>query len=193
MARKILSAHYTVSNVPALGLSPTTTIWELNALTPLVNTLVVSNGNTVEIGGGWYRYDFLTYDPTKSYVFTFDGGATLDSGERYKYGGNESYEEDVSFGVWEEPAIDHTGSGTTGLMLNQIKADTATILVNEASISAILNIVLQYERGRTKIDIPSATLTVYDTDGTTPLQVFDLLDHLGNPSVQEVCERVPTL
>lgn len=188
MATKIITVQFTATGVPISGLTPTIDIY--NAQT---NTLLVSAGATVEIAGGWYKYVFSTYNYTMNYVFTFDGGAGLSDYDRYKHGGNESYEEDVSSGVWEEPAISHTASGTTGLMLNQIKADTASILISEASITAILNIVLQYEKGRTKIDVPTATLTVYAVDGVTPIQVFNLLDHLGNPSVAEVAERVPTL
>lgn len=99
----------------------------------------------------------------------------------------------ISSAVWEEPVLSHTAAGTTGLTLNQIKADTATIIVSEASLTSIMNLVLQYEKGRTKIDVPSATLTVYGTDGITPIQVFNLLDSAGNPSVLEVAERAPTI
>jgi len=191
MAHKIISVHFTSSGIPVTGLSPVINIYELNLTNSALNPLVVTNGTTVEIGTGWYRYDFLTYDPTKNYVYTFDGGISLSMGERYKIGGNESYVEDISSGVWDEPTLSHLGLGTTGFTLTQIQTDTSTVSISQTTILTLLNTLLKYERNRTKIDIPTATLTIYDDNGTTVLTTFNLLDHLGNPSVSEVCERSP--
>lgn len=186
---KIISVHFTSAGVPVTGLSPTIDIYRLDP--GPVNTLVISNGAATEVGLGWYRYDFSGYDLTKSYIFTFDGGISLADCDRYKVGGNESYEEDISSGVWDESAIAHTSAGTTGLMLNQIKADTASIVVSEAVLNSLLTLMLKFERNRTKIDVGAATLTVYDDDCTTVLWVFNLKDSSGFPSVVEVCERSP--
>jgi hypothetical protein len=191
MAHKIITAHFTVSGAPTTGLSPIIDIYELDLNNPNVNTLVINNGAFTEIGIGWYRYDFLTYDLTKNYVYTIDGGAALDGAERWKIGGNESYIEDISSGVWEEPNLDHVQAGTTGFMLNQIKADTTSISIGQNTLTTLVNIMLKYERNRTKIDTTNATLTIYNDDGTTPLTIFNLKDHLGNPSIAEVAERVP--
>lgn len=191
MANKLITVHYTSNGLPQIGLTPTIDIYQLNPNIPLSNILVVSNGSTVEIGMGWYRFDFLAYDPTKNYVFTFDGGPTLSDCERYKYGGNESYVEEISSGVWDETITDHTQVGSTGLTLNQIKADTASILISEATMTALLNLLLKYERNRTKIDVANAQLIVYDDNCTDILQVFNLLDFNGMPSVETVCQRVP--
>jgi hypothetical protein len=188
MTTKTITVQFTSSGVSVTGLSPTINIYNV-----ATNALVVTNGSLTEIGSGWYKYNFTAYDYTLNYVFTIDGGVSLSANDRYKYGGNESYEEDTTDGVWDEPATNHTNSGSTGLMLNQTKADTATIVVSEASLTTILNIVLQYEKGRTMIDVNAATLTVYAVDNVTPIQVFNLLDSLGNPSVAEVIERLPTL
>ena len=92
--KKIITAHYTVDGAPHLGLLPTIELRELGE-NPRDSTLVALD-QMVEIGSGWYRYDAATYNPAKNYIFTIDGGDTLAAHERYKYGGNESYAEDVS-------------------------------------------------------------------------------------------------
>jgi hypothetical protein len=170
MATKVLTAHFTSSGVPATGLTPTISIWNLTT-----STLDVSAAAMTEVSAGfmpgWYIYSFTIYNFDESYIFTIDGGVALTACDRYKVGGNESYEEDISFQVWEEDNTLHTASNTTGALLNLI----AAILSN-----------------RTRIDVASATLTVYDADCVTPLIVFDLKDSVGNPSVIEVCERIPT-
>lgn len=192
MARKIITVHYTSNGTPQPGLTPTVDIYELDPLNPLINTHVIVAGAVTEVGLGWYRYDFLTYDPTKNYVFSFDGGAALATCDRYKYGGNESYVEETADAVWDEQTTDHLAAGTTGLMLSQIKADTASILISEAAMATLLNTLLKYERNRTKIDVANAQMIIYDDDCITPLTTFDLRDFSGMPSVQEVCERIPT-
>lgn len=193
MAIKILTVHFTNNGSPAPGLTPTINIYELDPLVPGTNTLVVTNGACVEIGGGWYRYQFTTYDTAKSYVFTFDGGVALSAYERYKVGGNETYAQEVSDGVWDEQATDHVVSGSTGLILQQIKADTASIMLTETQIVALLNLILKYHRNRTRIDLANSQLIIYDDNGTTPLTRFNLLDFNGMPNVQEVCEKIPVI
>jgi hypothetical protein len=191
MANKIITVHFTTNGAAVIGLSPTIDVYELDTTNPTTNTLVVDNGIVTEIGLGWYRYDFITYNPTKNYVYTFDGGISLPNYERYKIGGNESYVEEISSGVWEEPTLNHLTTGSTGFALTQIKSTTEAVMVSQGTISLLLNTLLKYERNRTRIDIPTATLTIYDNDGTTVLTKFSLKDHLGNPSVAEVCERMP--
>lgn len=188
MATKLITAHFTTSGNPVTGLSPTIVIIRLD---PSANVLEVNGGSLTEVGIGWYRYDFTTYDPSKAYIFTIDGGNTLTAQDRYKHGGNESYVEDVSFGVWEEPWADHQDVGSTGLVLTQIKADTNTMVLNTVTIQALVNTMLKYERNRTKINTAQHTLTVYDDDCVTPLTVFRLRDSAGNPTITEICERVP--
>lgn len=193
MASKLLTVHYTSSGLPKTGLSPVVTIFELNAIDPAVNNAVVIDGAAVEIGSGWYRYDFTSYDRAKNYVFTFDGGASLTAYERYKYGGNESYTEDVAPSVWEQQINAHTVSGSTGLVLSQIKADTTTISLNDATLASMLSTLLKYQRNRTRIDLTAAQLVIYDDDGATPLTTFNLRDFSGMPNVQEVCEKIPVI
>lgn len=193
MATKIITAYFTTSGVPVAGLTPTIDIYELDTVNPSSNPQVVNDGAAVEIGGGWYRYDFTSYDTSKSYVFTFDGGSSLSPAERYVFGGNESYRRDVADGVWEQPAVNYTSSGSTGLLLNQIKADTASLAIASPALVDYLELLLKYQRNRTRIDLTNSQLVIYDNDGTTPLTVFDLKDFNGMPNVQEVCEKVPVI
>lgn len=192
MATKILTAHFTSAGVPQFGLTPTIDIFELHPTNPTTNSHVVVSQPVVEVGMGWYRYNFSTYDPTRSYVFTFDGGPTLPDCDRYKYGGNESYVDDIAPAVWDQASMNHVSAGTTGEVLAQIKADTATISVNEVQLLTLLSTLLKYERNRTRIDVTNAQMIIYDDDCTTPLTVFNLRDFNGMPSVEEVCERIPT-
>lgn len=191
MATKIITANFTNNGNPVTGLTPTIDIYELNPSTPTTNTLIVNNGACAEIGAGWYRYQFTTYDTSKPYVFTFDGGVGLSAYERYKVGGNETYAEEVSDGVWDETANTHIQSGSTGLILQQTKADTTSIVVSEVTIVTLLNLLLKYQRNRTRIDLINSQLIIFDDDCTTPLTVFNLLDFNGMPNVQEVCEKIP--
>jgi hypothetical protein len=177
--------------VPFGGLSPTINIFELNLTNPAINTLVITDGAVTEIGLGWYRFDFLTYDPTQNYVYTIDGGDILSVTERYKIGGNESFVEDISSEVWNEQAMDHLQSGSTGFLLQATKSDTTSIAVSQTTITALVNSVLKYERNRTKVNVLDNTLTIYEDNGTDVLTVFNLFDHNGNPSLSEVAERVP--
>jgi hypothetical protein len=188
MATKLITAFYTDKGVPKTGLTPTITI---TILTTGSATDTVINGTMVDVGHGWYRYNFTTYDPSVNYVFYVDGGASLDDFDRYKHGGNESYAEDITKTVLEEPLIDHATTGSLAESVAMIKADTASIMVSETAIVILLDTILKYQRNRTRIDTTNAQLVIYDDDGTTPLTTFDLKDFNGMPSVQEVCERIP--
>lgn len=192
MSSKILTAHFTVNGVPRTGLTPSVSVYMLGTSDPL-NNAVVETGAAVEVGGGWYRYDFVGYDRRQNYVFTFDGGPTLTAYERYKHGGNESYVDDIAPAVWDEPTIAHTDTNTAGLVLSQIKADTAAISLNDATLASMLSTVLKYQRNRTRIDLTAAQLVIYDDDGATPLTTFNLRDFSGMPNVQEVCEKIPVI
>jgi hypothetical protein len=191
MSNKIITVHFTSVGVPCIGLTPTIYIYELDATDPTINTLIISGGTTHEIGQGWYRYEFTSYNLTKNYVYTFDGGSVLSVGDRYKIGGNESYIEDISSGVWDEPLASHLISGSSGFTLTQVKSDSSSLMISQVAITSLVNTMLKYERNRTKINTTNSTLTIYDDDGTTPLTIFQLKDHLGQPSISEICERLP--
>jgi len=190
--KKIITVHFTSNSIPHTGLSPIIDVFELGSVVTS-STHVVPAATMAEIGGGWYRYDFSSYDPSKNYVFNIDGGSSLSDCDRYKYGGNESYAEDITKTVLEEPLVAHATSGSLAESVAMIKADTASIMVSETAVVILLDTILKYQRNRTRIDTANAQLVIYDDDGTTPLTTFDLKDFNGMPSVQEVCERVPKL
>lgn len=191
MMNKIITAHFMKCGVPVSGLVPNITILLLDANNPTIFSLVASAQPMVELTQGWYRYDLSSYNPVNNYVFTIDGGVSLSINERYQIGANESFVDDVSSQVWEEMTNDHLATGSTGLMLNQIKADTMNIIVSQTTIAALVSTLLKYEQNRTKIDPLQKTLTIYDDDGTTPIKVFALKDSQGNLSILEVAERSP--
>jgi hypothetical protein len=93
--------------------------------------------------------------------------------------------------VWDETRTDHLTVGSTGEALSNILADTTQLRLDVIDIETLVTTLLKYESNRTEIDKTAKTLTVYDDNGTTPLQVFDLFDSTGTPSVDEVTERVP--
>jgi hypothetical protein len=188
MATKIITTHFSNGGVPSVGLTPTI---DIMLLTPTTSTPVVTGGVLADLGGGWYRYNFTMYDPSQTFIFSIDGGASLQACERYRYGGNESYSEDITDGVWNADIVDYQGTGTLGSAVSQTKADTATILINQLTATSLVETLLKYQTNRTRIDPLAKTLTIYDDDCTTVLQVFDLKDSNGNASVIEVCERRP--
>lgn len=72
-----LSVLFTESGLPKLGLSPTVKVREV-----ATGTVAVAAGVMTELGDGFYRYDFSTYDPAKDYVVVYDS-VTLLGAERY--------------------------------------------------------------------------------------------------------------
>lgn len=191
MATKIISSFFTKNGSPETGLTPLITIRELDPTNPALSTVVVNGAVVTEVGGGWYRYDFTTYDVTKDYVMTVDGGGSLAAHERYQSGANNSFKEENADETWNSPATGFLTLGTMGWLLNQIGADTQQIRIDVTSAISLIDTLLDYDENRTKIDKIAKTLTIYDDSGTTAIKVFDLKDSNGAPSVTEVCERVP--
>lgn len=77
-------AFFTSSGVPATGLSPLLTSWELDG-TVALNAVAMT-----ESGGGFYYYGFGSpYTPAEDFLFRADGGATLSNADRYVYSSNE--------------------------------------------------------------------------------------------------------
>lgn len=106
-------------------------------------------------------------------------------------GGTSLTEAQVQSAVWNAPASDYMGGGTTGLLLNSMSADLVQLRLDAITILDLVELILKYDTNRTKIDKIAKTLTVYDNDGSTPLRVFQLKDSNGVASVTEVAERVP--
>jgi len=194
-----ITSYFSKKGVPKLGLSPTIRIWEV---TSVGQTLVIGSpdGNMSEVGDGFYKYIFTTgngYDETKEYVVRSDGAGDLGNNERYAAASiaedsvSQSTVDNIIDGMWDEQATDHIAAGTTGLMLNQVKADTASIQIDTTSIIALCETLLKYDTNRTVVDKTAKTLTIYDDNGVTPITVFDLKDGTGTPSITEICIREP--
>lgn len=152
---------------------------------------------TAGIEDGFYSYLFTTatgYDTTKKYLVRADGGPSLPQHERYQVAHVDSDTLDVDAiadAVWDEPATDHLGVGSTGLLLSQTKANTDQLFLDVASVQNIVDLVLKYDTNRTNIDTVNNEMVIYDDDCTTVLRRFKLLDSNGIPSTEEVCERKP--
>ena len=195
-----ITSYFSKNGTPKLGLTPSIRIWNVTALG---QTLIIGSpdGAMTEIGDGFYKYIFTVpngYDETEEYVIRSDAeDNSLSNTERYAVasisedGLSQATIDAVVDNVWGEQATDHIDTGTTGLMLNQIKADTASIKIDTTSIIALCETLLKYDRNRNQIDKTAMTLTIYDDNGTTPLTVFDLKDAGGNPTITEICIRDP--
>ena len=153
-----------------------------------------------EVGDGFYKFEFTTglgYDPTKTYVFRTDAGVLQPLRERYNVGSTDEVKltpttiQQIVSGTWDEPAVSHTLPGSMGVLQNQTAANAASIVISMVTVQSLLGTLLKYQENRTKVNVATKTLTVYQNDGITPLKVFDLKDSLGNPSVTEIAERIP--
>jgi hypothetical protein len=166
-----ISSPFTNAGVPQIGLFPTIRIRKISD-----NALVVTDAAMIEVGEGWYKYDFVGYDPVEGYTIRCDGGAGLPVNERYTFAGNsEPSESLIASAVWDEMLAGHSSSGTAG----KIVVDAL----------AAIEIVKLVETGRWKIF--NNQMIFYAGDGSTPLLTFNLKDSAGNPTMQDVFERDP--
>ena len=188
MQPKIITSFFTSSGVPATGLSPTIRIWTVDVGTQV---RIITDAPMLEVGDGFYKYDFSTYNNLLDYVVRSDGGVTLKPQDRYQIGANENFADDIADFVWDESKIEHINPGSMGESVNAIDANVDQLRLDVTSMLNLVQLLVKYEQNHTRIDKIDKTLTVYDDDGITPIQVFDLYDSTGTPSVEEVCERVP--
>ncbi len=209
MAQIEINSLYTTGGIPTSGLNPTIRIWEVNgAIQTLIIGFTTGTGSNIDglmveifdsgsppVSDGFYTFIFADvegYDPTKKYLIRTDGGVSLADADRYQTAAIDPIEENIINGVWdEELAPDHLGTGTAGLTLSQIKADTTSLALNLTAVEDLVSLLLKYDTNRTKVDDVAKTLTIYDDDCTTVLRVFQLLDQTGTPSTDSVCERKP--
>lgn len=77
-------AYFTDAGSPATGLTPTISVWDLSG------SVIVNAQNMVEVAGGFYSYNFSTYDEDEDYVIRADGGGSLSNSDRYVYSTNET-------------------------------------------------------------------------------------------------------
>jgi len=80
----LIISFFTDLGTPKTGLSPTLDVWTAGG------SQVVTTQAMTEIAGGFYKYDFTTYDEDEDYVMVADGTTTLSGSERYVYSTNET-------------------------------------------------------------------------------------------------------
>lgn len=192
---------------------PRVRIWEIdnNVYDLIVGDTTGSGQNTDGIMSavedvdkdGFYTFvftDTIGYSNTKKYLVRVDGGPSLPSAERFQVAQINPTDlvtisstdiQNIAESVWNRPASSHLTPGTMGAYQNEIHADTQQLRIDMTTAMSLISTLLKYEKNRTKIDKTLKTLTIYDDDGITPIKVFDLKDANGNPSVTEVCERMP--
>lgn len=156
----IIFAFFTNNGVPATGLSPIIDIRTEDG------TLVVSGDSMVEVGGGAYQYDHLTFIGSDNYAYVADGGSSLPNSERYVFGSNE-----IS-GVWEAPLADHLSPGSAGAIVSNIEG--------------LVTIIDQIQEGTWKI---VGNQLVFFNTASAELFRFDLFDSDDNPTNTNVFER----
>ncbi|KKK86456.1 hypothetical protein LCGC14_2763060 [marine sediment metagenome] len=77
-------AFFTEQGIPKTGLSPTVDVWTVD------RSQVVTAQTMTEVAGGFYYYDFTTYDEDEDYCMRADGTATLTGADRYVFSTNET-------------------------------------------------------------------------------------------------------
>lgn len=187
---KIITARFRNAGIPQTGLTPTINVYNV---TDTTSTLVVGGDPMVEIGDGWYKYVFTTFDPKLEYIYDADGGPSISSPyERYQEGACCAAEpEEVSEAVWTDDHTSYVDINTMGGRHNATFTNVGQLLLDVAQVQTLVELLLKFHRNRTRIDATAKTLTIYDDDETTPLHVFTLRDQTGTPSTDEVCERDP--
>lgn len=82
-----ITAYFSNNGIPATGLSATIRIIDVADNSPVVTDIAM-----LEVGNGFYKYAFSTYDAEKDYAIRCDGSNVLNGNDRYTYGGNEMFD-----------------------------------------------------------------------------------------------------
>jgi len=165
-----ITAFFTNKGVPATGLTATIRIRDVSD-----NSLIITDDSMIEVGDGWYKYDFTTYDATKDYAIRCDGGSTLEGNDRYTYGGNEQFDN----------------------LLNEIKLETDKIQpdiidVPENYMADVSNLALEATAQNIKIqtdkipsdpaetsDIVDAVVSIKGPDDRDNTEIYDNIEDQG--------------
>ncbi len=122
-----ITAFFNNSGTPATGLSPTIDVWTLDG------TQIVTDQAMTEVAGGFYYYDFATYDEDEDYVIRADGTDTLVGSDRYVYSSNETAGVgkilQIEKGRWKiigNQMIFYDTDGTTALYTFDLKDKSGT-------------------------------------------------------------------
>ena len=125
----IITAFFTNNGTPETGLTPTIRIRKLSD-----NSLVVTDASMSEVGDGFYKYDFTSYDHSIDYAIRVDGGSSLSDSDRYKFGSNNNQVlEEKVHELWQLDGLDSSNpmtvtptSRTTGSISQTISGDGET-------------------------------------------------------------------
>jgi len=79
----LISMFFTDQGAPTTGLTPTIDIWLSDG------SSVVSSASMSEVDGGFYYFDFTSYDDDLDYFIRADAGPSLSDTDRYIAGTNE--------------------------------------------------------------------------------------------------------
>ena len=77
----ILSAYFADAGTPKTGLSPTITVYNLDTSIRVINADAM-----IEVGDGFYSYNYAGRNNKIHYSFICDGGAGLSGAQRYGVG-----------------------------------------------------------------------------------------------------------
>lgn len=110
-------AFFTNQGYPAEGLFPSVRVREVST-----GTIVVDWETMIEIGDGWYKYDF-SYDYTKEYVATLDAGDDLSISERYVFSAKDNSLHDAKNIVWNAQVSSFQTSGSFGEIIKNTSDD----------------------------------------------------------------------
>lgn len=91
--------------------------------------IVIPNTSMLEVGDGFYKYDFTSYDPTISYVIFIDGGTTLSKYDRYKVIAN-SDDLQIANKIPNENFMGSSVKTSLDSTINAIKAKTDNLPVD---------------------------------------------------------------
>lgn len=143
-------AYFESRGVPATGLNPFIRVRYVDSGT------LVAEDIMEDIGSGFYRFYFATYDPTKDCIILVDGGSGLHSVDRYLEGATGEY-----------------GSISNNISIMADNVDCRVTLMKKLATNRL-----------EMIDGDSNNLILYDDDGITPLCIFDASDINGNIIMQ---------
>ena len=142
----------------------------------LARTVEIINGYTVTFGDGQYVVTLTGANNNILDVINFNQVSIQSSNtaglivKEIGSGVTQQDKVDIASLAWDEPLNNHTATGTVGNALHASK---------------------QMAIGRWRIDPNEKTMTIYDTDGITPIITLKLLDEDGNPTLDGIYERTP--
>ncbi|MCP4651703.1 MAG: hypothetical protein GY853_16700 [PVC group bacterium] len=124
-----ITAFFTENSSPKTGLSPTLTSYRVSD-----NALILNAIGMIEIGSGYYKYNFAAYDEDEEYIYVADGGVILSGAERYKYGGSAEADIKTIMDDVNDILVDTSTTLPTTLTTIEGKIDTIDGIVDDILI-----------------------------------------------------------